>query len=121
MVCAVLMAAGPVKASSFLVCRTGLEAETVVCGFKDVTAVGESAEECRGHPGIAEHTGRSTEAEVGSDDHTGLLVDAGQLLRTPISTQLHSFKSGTARLCVSFRDCLTAGQFPNSKDAVREQ
>ena len=62
--------------SGFRLRRTGLEAEAVVPGFKDVAVMGEAVEECRGHLGITEHASPFTEAEVGGDDNAGLLVES---------------------------------------------
>lgn len=68
-----------------------LEAEAVVSGFKDVTAMGETVEQGRGHLGIhcpasvcmqtlrgAEDRGPFAEAEVGGDDGAGTLVKLAQ-------------------------------------------
>ena len=60
--------------SGFRLRRTGLEAEAIVSGFKDVAVVGEAVEKCRGHLGITEYASPFTEAEVSGDDHTGLLI-----------------------------------------------
>ena len=73
--------------SGFRLCRTGLEAETVVPGFEDVAVVGEAVEECRGHLGIAEYAGPFTEAEVGGDDHTGLFVEPGEQMEQECSAR----------------------------------
>jgi hypothetical protein len=40
--------------------------------------MGEPVEQRRGHLGIAEHTRSFAEAEVGGDDHAGLLIELGE-------------------------------------------
>ena len=52
-----------------------LEAEAVVSGFKDVTAVGKAVEQRRGHLCVTEHGGPFTEAEVGRDDDAGSFIE----------------------------------------------
>jgi hypothetical protein len=59
-------------------CRAVPEAETVVSGFKDVTAVGKAIEQRRGHLRVAEHGCPFAEAEIGRDDDAGSLIELTQ-------------------------------------------
>lgn len=59
-------------------CRSVFEAEVVVSGFKDVEVMGRAVERASGPLGIAEDAGPFTEAEIGGDDDTGMLVDPTQ-------------------------------------------
>jgi hypothetical protein len=57
---------------------TGLEAEAVVSGFKDVAAMGQAIEQSRCHLGIAKDRGPFAEAEVRGDDDAGALMELAQ-------------------------------------------
>jgi hypothetical protein len=51
------------------------KAPGVVSGFEDMTVVRQTVEQCRCYLGITKHIGPFTEAEVGGDDNTGLLIE----------------------------------------------
>jgi hypothetical protein len=57
---------------------TGLEAEAVVAGLKDVAAVGQAVEECGRHLGVSKDSGPFAEAQVRCDDDAGALVEFAQ-------------------------------------------
>jgi hypothetical protein len=79
-----MMVSGSVvrQVSRFLLCGFGgfrravLEAEAVIPGFKNVTAVGETVEQRGRHLGVAEHASPLAEAEISCDDDAGALVRA---------------------------------------------
>ena len=54
------------------------KAPAVVSGFEDMTVVRQTVEQCGCHLCIAEHIGPFTEAQVGGDDDTGLLIDLAE-------------------------------------------
>jgi hypothetical protein len=54
------------------------EAEAVVSGLKDVAAVGQAVEERGGHLCVAEDRRPFAEAEIGSDDDAGALIELAQ-------------------------------------------
>ena len=72
------------QVSRFLLCGFGgfrravLEAEAVVSGFEDVTAVSEAIEERRCHLGVAEHRGPLAEAKIGRDDDACAFIQLAQ-------------------------------------------
>jgi hypothetical protein len=76
-----VLGSGVGQVSRFLLCgfggfrRAGLEAEAVVSGFEDVTAVGEPVEQRRGHLGVTEYGCPLAEAEIGGDDDAGALIE----------------------------------------------
>ena len=61
-----------------VVCRTVLEAEAVVSGFKDVAMMREPVQQRGCHLGITEDAGPFAEAEVRRDDDAGSLVKLAQ-------------------------------------------
>src|SRR5580704_16754658 len=58
--------------------RAVLEAEAVVSGFEDMTAVSETIEESRCHLRVAEHGCPLAKAEIGRNDDAGSLVELAQ-------------------------------------------
>ena len=72
------------QVSRFLLCgfsgfrRAVFEAEAVVPGFKNVTAMGEAVEQRSRHLRVAEHGGPFAEAQVRRDDDAGSLVELAQ-------------------------------------------
>src|SRR3974390_3648605 len=58
--------------------RAFLEAEAVISGFEDMTAVGETIEQRGRHLWIAEHGCPFAKAEIGRDDDAGALVELAQ-------------------------------------------
>ena len=54
------------------------EAPALVAGLDDVAVVREPVEQRRGHLGVAEDAGPFAEAQVGGDDHAGVLVEFRQ-------------------------------------------
>ena len=60
--------------------RAVLEAEAVVSGFEDVAVMGEPIEQRGGHLGVAEDARPFAEAEIGGDDHAGMLVEPAEQL-----------------------------------------
>src|ERR1700722_12162725 len=72
------------QVSGFLLCRFGcfrravLEAEAVVSGFKNVTAMSEAVEQRGRHLWVAEHGCPFAEAEISRDDDAGALVELAQ-------------------------------------------
>ena len=55
--------------------RAVFEAEAVVPGFKNVTAMGEAVEQRSRHLRVAEHGGPFAEAQISRDDDAGTLVE----------------------------------------------
>jgi len=51
-----------------------LQAVRFIPRLDDVAVVGQSVEQGRGHLGVAKYARPFGEAEVGGDDHTGVLV-----------------------------------------------
>src|SRR5271154_4686064 len=76
----------------FLLCGFGgfrravLEAEAVVSGFENVTAVGETIEQRSRHLGVAEHGSPLAEAEIGRDDDAGALIELAQQMKEQSSS-----------------------------------
>src|ERR1700733_6246578 len=72
------------QVSRFLLCgfsgfrRAVFEAEAVVPGFEDMTAVGETIEQRGRHLRVAEHGCPLAEAEIGRDDDAGALIELAQ-------------------------------------------
>ena len=58
--------------------RAVLEAEAVVSGFKNVTAMSEAVEQRGRHLWVAEHGCPFAEAEISRDDDAGALVELAQ-------------------------------------------
>jgi hypothetical protein len=56
-------------------CRTVAESPGVVSGFDDMAMMSEPVKQSGGHFGIAEDTGPFAEAQAGSDDHAGVLIE----------------------------------------------
>src|ERR1700679_3867207 len=69
------------QVSRFLLCgfsgfrRAVFEAEAVVSGFENVTAMGEAVEQRSRHLRVAEHAGPFAETEISRDDDAGALVE----------------------------------------------
>ena len=55
--------------------RAVIEASALVDGFDDLTMMGETAEQRRGHLWVAEHRGPFVQGEAGRNDDRGALVD----------------------------------------------
>src|ERR1700683_4000757 len=72
------------QVSRFLLCgfsgfrRAVFEAEAVVPGFKNVTAMGEAVEQRSRHLRVAEHGGPFAEAQISRDDDAGTLVELAE-------------------------------------------
>ncbi len=58
-----------------------LQAVGLVARFDDVAVVSQSIQQRSGHLGVAKHARPIREAEVGRDDHSGVLVQLGQLVK----------------------------------------
>jgi hypothetical protein len=80
----IVSGSGVRQVAGFLLCGVGgfrravLEAETVVSGFENVAAVGETVEQRGRHLGVAEHGRPLAEAEISRDDDAGALVELAQ-------------------------------------------
>lgn len=55
-----------------------LEAVGLVAGFHDVAMMGQPIQQRSRHLGVAKHTRPLGEAQIGGDDHAGVLVQLGQ-------------------------------------------
>lgn len=69
--------------SFLLLCCSGLgravlEEEAVVSGLQDMAMMGEAIEQRRRHVGVSEFGSPFAEAEVGSDDDAGALIERAQ-------------------------------------------
>ena len=61
-------------AGSFSIFKT----PAVVSGFEDMAVVRQAVEQYGCHLGITKHIGPFTEAEIGGDDDTGLLIELAE-------------------------------------------
>ena len=59
----------------------------IVTSFEDVTVVGDSVEQCRGHLGIAKDADPFAKAEVGGDKERGLLIQLADQVEQQGSTR----------------------------------
>src|SRR5277367_3122888 len=72
------------QVSRFLLCGFSgfrgavFEAETVVSGFENMAAVGETVEPRGRHLRVAEHGGPLAEAKISRDDDAGALIELAQ-------------------------------------------
>jgi hypothetical protein len=81
------------QVSRFLLCGFGgfrravLEAEAVVSGFENVTAMGETIEQRGRHLRVTEHGCPFAETEIGGDDDAGALVELAQQMEEQRSAE----------------------------------